>query len=224
LIEFGYPEKQIFIAYNGIELDGLEASRMDEKRRAEMKKNLGIENDKKILLFVGGLGADKNVKLLLRAAALLKESNPQQPFIMLIVGEGPQQKMLKDFVVANELKNEVKFLGRIVDGVDNYFQCCNCLVLPGAGGLSLTQAMYWEKPCIVAHADGTEEDLVKEGSTGFRFEPDNAQSLKKALLRFMNSSEDELLQMGKNGNTLIMQQSNVDKMLETFNKVISLLK
>ncbi len=223
LISFGFPEEKIFIAYNGIEIDGLEATRMDNDRRAEMKKNLGIENDKKVFLFVGGLGADKNVKLLLQAAALLKKNNPKQSFIMLIIGDGPQRKLLKDFATANDLNNEVKFLGRIVEGVDDYFQLCNCLVLPGAGGLSLNQAMYWEKPCIVAHADGTEEDLVKEGVAGFRFEEANVYSLKEALWRFLNSSEGELMQMGKKGKALVVKQSNVNQMVETFGKVITLI-
>lgn len=224
LLEFDFPEDKIFIAYNGIETDGMEALRIDEEKRKKIKEKLEIKDNAKVFLYVGGLGPDKNVKLLLEALLLLKESNLHEPFAAIIIGDGPQQGMLKDFVSSNKMNGEVKFLGRIVKGVDEYFQCCDCLVLPGAGGLALNQAMYWQKPCIVSHADGTEEDLVIEGETGFRFEFGNVESLKEALLRFFNTSEEKLQQMGVRGNALIRKQSNVNEMIVTFDKVFNLIQ
>lgn len=224
LIEYGFPEEKVAIAFNGIELDGLEALRMDQLKLSEVKRKLNIEEGKNIFLCVGGLGADKNVLLLLKAILLLKKQNLTQSFILLIIGDGPEAKRLNDFVFENTLYDEVKFLGRIVDGIDDYFQCSDCLILPGAGGLSLNQAMYWEKPCIVSHADGTEDDLIIDDVTGFRFDNDNVISLSEAILRFLNSSLDDLKRMGEKGNALIRSQSNVDQMVKTFGKVITFIR
>ncbi|SHM93494.1 glycosyltransferase family 4 protein [Flavobacterium xinjiangense] len=224
LIEYGFPEEKVAIAFNGIELDGLEALRMDQLKFSELKRKLNIEEGKNIFLCVGGLGADKNVLLLLKAILLLKKQNLTQSFILLIIGDGPEAKRLNDFVFENTLYDEVKFLGRIVDGIDDYFQCSDCLILPGAGGLSLNQAMYWEKPCIVSHADGTEDDLIIDDVTGFRFDNDNVISLSEAILRFLNSSLDDLKLMGEKGNALIRSQSNVDQMVKTFGKVITFIR
>lgn len=221
LLQFGCKEDKIFIAYNGIELDGLEQLRLEEAQKKTLRQRLGIDDAVRIFICVGGLGPDKRVDLLLQAVSVLKQQNVA-PFVLLIIGNGPMEQQLKAYASANGLKQEVQFLGRIVDGVDDYFQLSDCLVVPGAGGLSLNQAMYWQKTCIVAHADGTEEDLVTDSVTGFRFEENNASSLMNAMLRFMNTSQQALQEMGTKGKKLIEEQSNVDQMVRTFSKVITL--
>lgn len=222
LLQFGCKEGNIFIAYNGIELEGLEQLRLHETKRQQMLEQLKIKAGERVFICVGGLGPDKRVDLLLEAVKLLKQNEPMLPFKLLIIGNGPMEQQLKQYTIANKLEQEVQFLGRIVEGVDDYFQLCDCLVVPGAGGLSLNQAMYWEKTCIVAHADGTEEDLIMESVTGFRFEQDSVSSLKEAMLRFMNVPQTTLDEMGTNGKKLILEQSNVDQMVKTFSKVIAL--
>jgi glycosyltransferase involved in cell wall biosynthesis len=112
----------------------------------------------------------------------------------------------------------VIYLGRIIDGVDPYFAAADCFVLPGIGGLALNQAMFWRKTCIVSEADGTENDLVIESETGFRFEKDNLQSLTNAMERRFKSSPSEIEEMSAKSREFIETKSNVNSMVQVFSE------
>ena len=94
----------------------------------------------------------------------------------------------------------------------------------GRRGLGLNQALYWQKPCIVSHADGTEEDLIIDGVTGFRFKSSSEESLAQAISRWYCSEDDTLNQMGAAGKKIVENKSNVNKMIEVFTNVIDNMK
>ena len=224
IIKCGFPENKVFIAYNGIELDGLENLRIKEEEALNIKNSLNINLHTRLFLYVGGLGPDKNVKLLLEALVLLTLKTKKDAFKLLIIGDGPERQVLQEFVNKYGLNDVVIFLGRIVESVEKYFQISDCYVLPGAGGLGLNQSMYWEKPCIVSHADGTEEDLINDGITGFKFKENDKNSLSNTMNKFLNSTPFEITNIVRKAKLKILTQSNVDKMVETFGSVIHLFE
>jgi glycosyltransferase involved in cell wall biosynthesis len=221
LLKFGYPAENIFIAYNGIEIDNMEP--ITDKRRDDLMQQLRIENIDHKFLYVGGLGEDKNVILLLKAVNILKLKYSSKKLKVIIVGDGPEMNSLKTYSAENDLEDYVTFTGRIIHGVDDYFQISDCVVLPGAGGLALNQGLYWKKPCIVSHADGTEEDLIIKDFTGFRFKENDYQSLAFSMESFCKASYETIAYFGENGHKIIVERSNVNKMVETFESVINLL-
>lgn len=223
LVDLGCAEDKISVAFNGIEIEGLEQLKLTKERRVELMSGLQIRENSSMFLYVGGLGADKRVDLLLEAVKRFKR-RIKVPFVVLIVGSGPMEKSLKQYTVDNGLESEVVFIGRVVEGVDEYFQLSDCLVMPGAGGLALNQAMFWQKVCIVSHADGTEEDLISESVTGFRFSEGSSESLCDAMFRFMHTSKEILDVMGSRAKKLVKERSNVDEMVRTFTETIRTLR
>ncbi len=143
---------------------------------------------------------------------------------LIIVGDGPLREQVQEII--NELNDpNVIYLGRIIDGVDPYFAAADCFVLPGIGGLALNQAMFWRKTCIVSEADGTENDLVIESETGFRFKKDDLQSLTSAMERRINCSPSEIDEMSAKSREIIETKSNVNSMVQIFSEsVVNLLK
>ena len=121
--------------------------------------------------------------------------------------------------------NHILYLGRIVDKVDEYFAAADCLVLPGVGGLALNQAMFWGKLCIVSEADGTEDDLVIDGETGFRFEKGNLVSLREAMEKMVLLDPLKHDKMSKTAKKIILEKSNTNNMvnifIETLNKLLN---
>lgn len=224
LIQYGFPAEKIHIAYNGLELDDLEQLQFGPDEIIDFKKQIGIEGDSKLFLYVGGLGPDKNVSLLLEAFEKLVGTYDKVKLKLLIIGDGPEKNSLVNYVNKRNLTESVIFLGRIINEVNAYFQVADCFVLPGAGGLGLNQAMYWGKPCIVSHADGTEEDLIHNNITGFKFTEGSVNSLVDAFYRFLECPDTELKLMKERARNLIINQSNVNKMVETFSKVIKLIE
>lgn len=205
------------IAYNGIDIDiyNKKATKITNEG-AEL--TFGIK--KKIFLYVGGIFKDKNVELLINTFSKFNAENPDS--LLWIIGDGPMKSELEKYVQYSSLKN-IKFWGRIENEVDKFFCAADFFVLPGVGGLALNQAMLWGTPCIVSEADGTEDDLVIEGLTGFRFIKNDAISLKNKMEIAAGLTKEEYEKMSKKSHRLIIERSNTDEMVKTFKHEISSL-
>jgi len=140
-----------------------------------------------------------------------------------LVGDGPDLSFFKTKAEDLNLCN-IRFWGRIIDDVDKFFAAADIFVLPGIGGLALNQAMFWKTLCICSEADGTEDDLIIDGITGYRFMKGDVQSLTSTMFKALYEKGTEAGQkMAENSREIIMTRSNVDVMVETFGRNINLL-
>jgi glycosyltransferase involved in cell wall biosynthesis len=216
----GIDKSKIEICYNGIETDNMiDRSEDTIQRSLELIKRYDLENHI-TFLFVGGLIPEKRVDLLIEA--FIELFKKYKNLKLLLIGDGPLRGQIEEML--NKYCNpNIIYLGRIIDGVDSYFAASDCLVLPGAGGLALNQAMFWKTPCIVSRADGTEDDLVIEDFTGYRFKENNLASLISAMERRIHTDHDKLNLISENSYNMILQKSNVNNMVKVFSKNIDLL-
>ncbi len=169
-------------------------------------------------LYVGGLIPDKKVNLLIDAFIALNKKYDKTK--LMIIGDGPLKKVIEDKLKEYNNPN-ILYLGRIIQGVDPYFAASDCFVLPGSGGLALNQAMFWRKTCIVGKADGTEEDLVADNITGYRFKKDDPESLVSAMEKRINDSPDKINAMTENAYQQIINKSNVNNMVKVFSDTLN---
>jgi glycosyltransferase involved in cell wall biosynthesis len=212
LESLGVPSEKITICFNGLEIDHLLDKETEYRNLAkDLREKEGVE-EKKVFLYVGGMMEEKQILLLLQA---YQELTPSQNAILWLVGDGPDLVKYKNFVRENHLDG-IKFWGRIIDEVDILFAAADYFVLPGEGGLAINQALFWGLPCVVGNADGTEDDLVFEGKTGFRFIPEDVKSLKSALTRCIQLTEQQRKCFGMEGHDIVISRSNVNQMVNTF--------
>ncbi len=124
------------------------------------------------VLFVGRLQTRKRVDLLLRACAgIPKEHQPH----LVIIGDGPGKEQLE--TLAEQIYPNVEFVGEKRGAeLEPYFANADLFVLPGTGGLAIQQAMAHGLPVIVAHGDGTQDDLVRS-ENGWQVPPDDLPAL-----------------------------------------------
>ena len=181
-------------------------------------KNLANKTPKKIFLYVGGIFEEKKIKLLIKSFSDFNLTKPES--VLWIIGDGPMKSELEEYV-KNKFLNNIKFWGRIESEVDVFFCAAHFFVLPGVGGLALNQAMLWGTPCIVSEADGTEDDLVLDKITGFKFIKNDFHSLKNKMNLAVNLSKAEYSQMSKKSQNLILERSNTDEMVKIFKQEIS---
>ena len=209
----GVPAANINVCYNGIETDPMvENEKQTREQALEIKKKYELEGYT-TFIFVGGLIQVKRVDLLLEAFSELRKKHDK--IKLLLVGDGPLKAEINQTLESLN-DDHIQYLGRIIDGVDPYFAASDCLVLPGVGGLALNQAMFWGVPCIVSEADGTEDDLVIEGESGYRFEKDNCESLRAAMERHVLAKPEDLSKYSARARDLILTKSNVNNMVDTF--------
>jgi glycosyltransferase involved in cell wall biosynthesis len=217
VMQRGVERSRIVVCYNGIETDNMvlhENEIIQESENIIGKLNL---KNFTVFLYVGGLVPEKRTDLLVEAFRVIREQN--ESVKLLIIGDGPLKEQLLGKIKQLDDENII-YLGRIIDNVDPYFAASTCLVLPGTGGLALNQAMFWRKICIAGEADGTEDDLVIDGKTGFRFEKDDLDSLIEAMQKVIRTDELQREQMGNQSRDIILNKSNVNHMVEVFTQTI----
>lgn len=216
----GISADKISVCYNGIETDNSERIySLIKEKSVELRRKDDID-DQIIFLYVGGMLHEKKIDILLKAFCLVENKIDS---VLWIVGDGPKKEYLISLSKKMGIKN-IKFWGRIVEEVDIFFSAADIFVLPGIGGLALNQAMYWETPCICSEADGTEDDLVLNNITGFRFEKNDYRDLSKVMLnaaKTINTKKIDIMKL--NCKEMIKKKYNVDNMILKFNDSINRL-
>jgi glycosyltransferase involved in cell wall biosynthesis len=134
--------------------------------------------------------------LLLEAFRRLQAEIPSQ---LLFVGDGELRCELERRVAEARIPR-VRFSGFLNQSeIGRAYSVADFLVLPSAGetwGLVLNEAMCFGLPVVASDRVGGAYDLVDDGITGFRFQYDDIDSLRIALVRVLRSEADRK-RMGK---------------------------
>ena len=143
------------------------------------------------ILFVGRLHKQKNVAMLLRVLADLRERTTT-PMHVDIVGDGPLRKQLAHLAQALGLAPQVvwhRWCGK--EQVASMYQRASCFVNPSFyEGMPNTvlEAMASGLP-VVASDIGGHSELVVSGVTGFLFDLAKPDELRGSLIKLSQSSE-----------------------------------
>jgi L-malate glycosyltransferase len=163
---FGLSEDKARLVYNGVEVPSSIAPRPDGPLQ---------------LLTGGHLIPEKGVQHLLGALCRLRDL----PVQLQIVGDGPQEPLLKEQVRKLHLVGRVEFLG-LRDDVTALMQAAHVFVHPAtwaeAFGFTVAEAMA-SGCAVVASNVGAMPELLEHGRTGLLVEPGNEAALADALAR-----------------------------------------
>jgi glycosyltransferase involved in cell wall biosynthesis len=155
-----------------------------EKNQARIE--LGLRQDKKILLFFGLIRAYKGLKCLIQAMARVVNSID---CLLLIVGEFYESK--EEYLsLINELGLEEHIIVRDEyvknEAVSLYFASADVVVLPyvTATQSGIVQIAFGlNRPVITTNVGGLPE-AVEDGKTGFVVDPESPDKLADAILKF----------------------------------------
>ncbi|MFH1421216.1 MAG: glycosyltransferase family 4 protein [Planctomycetota bacterium] len=152
-------------------------------------------------LYMGRLDEHKGVKTLLDAMKKLKDNR------LLIAGDGPQKSELEEYAKDNSINN-VEFLGHLRgERLKKTIADSIAVVVPSMWyevfGLVIVEAYASGKPAITASIGGMTE-LVRDGVTGFLFEPGNADQLADKM-NYLANHREEAQEMGKKGRGIAEQ-------------------
>jgi len=172
------------------------------------------------LLFVGALTKPKKVDLLLRSYCELKK-NSSKRISLTIVGDGPVRESLETLASDLELK-DVEFTGKIIEGVSERFLASDIFVLPGLGGLAVSEALAHGIPVVSGVGDGCEKDLLAHGAGIFDEKLDMA-SLIVHLSELINN-EAKLSGMKDSAVHTIKNVHNIDTYIDSIFKCIAFVR
>ncbi len=207
---YGVNKRKIFITYNSPDTDIMYAA----KERIKQLPPVLPPNPHR-LLHVGRLIKWKRVDMLIDVFNRLKKDYPSAELV--IVGNGPEEANLKKQVQDLGLMDSVQFTGAIYDTetLGRYFTAASIYVLAGLGGLSINEAMTFEKPVVCSECDGTEKKLVREGYNGRYFKEGDAQSLYQVLKQLIGNTQ-QLAQMGKRSEEIIRKEVNIHTVIKGY--------
>lgn len=205
----GFPADRIIVAPNAITAKPDKAP--PQRKPADKTSGLAV-------LFVGRLQERKNVDLLIRACANLPEAFQPR---LVIVGDGEARPSLVKLATA--IYPSTRFTGALYgDNLDEEYNRSDLFVLPGTGGLAVQQAMAYALPVIVAEADGTQQDLVRQGN-GWIVAPGDVHNLQQALQQAL-SDPVTLQKMGEESFRIVQQEVNIEVMAQRFKDAITLAR
>ena len=209
---YGVPKDKVFVTRNSPDTDAL---RQIEHRIIEES---GLPKRELCrLLHVGRLVPQKRVRLLLEAFEEVCQQFPQAELI--IIGGGPDKEPLEALAVNLGLTKCVKFMGPIYDPIElaKQFLSAGIFVLPGLGGLSINEAMFYGLAVVCSEGDGTERFLVREAENGAYFRNGEKASLAAALSRLL-SNPVKVAQMGKKSRDIIDREVNIETVVTGYLK------
>jgi len=146
--------------------------------------------DNGYLLYFGRISEEKGVLTLVKAVEKLENNIP-----LIILGTGPIEDEIKEYIKAHNLGNRIKTLGfKSGDELKKYVAEAKCVILPSEwyenGPYTIMEAMSQGKPVIVTNYGGLPE-IVEDGKTGFICSPFDSDDLKNSIKKVCSLSDAE---------------------------------
>ena len=141
------------------------------------------------ILAVGRLTYQKGMEVLVKATVNLIE-NEKKDFIVIIVGEGTQRKILEDMIKEFHIGDYIKLVGIRNDVID-LMKEADIFVLPSRyEGLSIAmiEAMAHGLPIIASDAPGI-KTYIKNGINGLLFPIEDHKALSKQIQKIAEDNE-----------------------------------
>jgi len=154
--------------------------------RSEVRLELGIAPDQKVMLYVGRLAKEKNLLLLLEMAARVMQRDPLVR--LMLVGDGPFRAECTSLVRQAGIGDRVRFVGFVPRAeVDRYYSASDLFVFSSiteTQGLVVQEALSYGVPAI-AVAGGGASASIRNGHNGFVVKND-AAIFAREVLRVLN--------------------------------------
>ena len=169
--------------------DGVDLSSFQSVERITPSSNV-------CLLVVSRLIPRKRIDLLIDALVKLKT---RHPFIVRIVGDGPERRALEQRVIKHELSSKIRFIGAVsyaklikyYNEADVFVHCAEAEGMP----LVVLEAMACGLPIVATRVQGI-EDLVEPGENGYLYDPGDVDTLARYLTDIIDF-KNQRLSMGQ---------------------------
>ena len=220
LVKKGIAPEKIAVIPTPVDLEKFKAF--------EPEKVKQIKDDyfnKKIILYAGRLVKVKNLPLLLKAVAMIR--NSKHNIILLIIGEGGEKAKLKRKVRRLEIEDVVVFISSAPQkDLVNYYHAADVFVLPSFSeslGKVLIEAGAAGCPVVSTETTGA-RDIVVEGRTGYLAPIGDENAMVEKILKVLRMEDSERKEMAKNAQRILeekfSQEKSIEKVVTFWNKLI----
>jgi glycosyltransferase involved in cell wall biosynthesis len=175
-----------------VELSGLRQDRREFQREA-----LELEPTDRVLIFVGRLGPEKNLTMLLRAFAGAQAA--VENLRLIIVGEGVEKDNLSDWCQRSGISEKVRFIGNVAyPTVADYLHLADAFITASISEvhpLSVIEGMAVGLPVIGIRSPGV-GDIVQDDVNGMLCRNDLATFTARTVRLVLDDALRERLAAG----------------------------
>lgn len=167
---------------------GIDTNQFEDsiQSRLSKRKELGIEDEKLVLLSIGEMIERKNHETALKALSKINDFD----FVYLICGKGELEQYLKDLSIKLGIEKKVKFLGFRND-IKEICIASDIFIFPSyQEGLpvSTMEAMSAGLPVIASKIRGN-TDLIKHGEGGYLLDPKDIDGFSNSITKLLKNKE-----------------------------------
>lgn len=160
-------ERHINIIPNTVDLHDFLCENVDPQQVAAAREKLGIRPGDVAMLFVGRMGKEKSLDVLIENFA--QNFAGEEQFKLFLIGDGPEAAPLRQLVEEHQLTNQVQLLGRVDhDLLPPYFQACDLFTtasLSEINSISMLEA-FASGLYVVQRLDIYNQDQIAQGKNG----------------------------------------------------------
>ena len=220
LILEGVPEEKIEVIPVGVNTRAFKPMPKDK----ELTKELGINEDDFVILYVGRMVWEKGAEYVLHAFKLLNRDNTK----LVLIGSGPESKWVNTLIRRYRLEKKVVHIPRVPYAeMPRYYSIADVFVLPSAPiptwqeqfGMVFVEAMASGVPVIAGHG-GSIPEVV--GDAAILVPPADFHRIAEEIERLM---EDRELQekLRRRGLKRVEKEFNVERTARRIKKVYNSL-
>jgi colanic acid biosynthesis glycosyl transferase WcaI len=218
------PSEKIAVVENGVEADLFSPTNVEP----ELRRQLGM-GGRFVACYVGTMGLAHGLDTLLEAATKLQAERPEALF--LLVGEGADKQRIQALAQELGLKNLLFIDQQPRERIPAFINASDvCLVLLKRTDLFKTviptkmlEFLSCAKPVILG-VDGQARQLLEEAGGGVAIEPENAEALVAAVVRFADDPAQRA-ETGRNGRAYILKkcsrQSTAEAYIQVLERILS---
>jgi len=217
--EWGVSKDKIIKIPNGIDLSQYKKL----PPSGSFKKKYGIEDNKKVILYLARVHRSKGPDILVKSFALLmKERNLKDIILVMIGPDDGFLSTVKSLITRLGLNSNVMITGPVPkeDKIAAYVDA-KIYVLPSRYepfGISLLEAYACGVP-VVASRTGGPSELVIDGVTGILFKPCDIKQLERAISTLLENDKTD--EMGFQAKRYVEENFSIEKVVDRLESLYS---
>jgi len=210
LVASGVEEGQVDVVYDGVDLNNVPL-------KSDSREKLGVKAEACLIGCAGHFVAEKGHEFLIRAFAYIRQLVPDA--ILVLIGDGELKREYQILVQQLDLEGKVVFHGFVPD-LRSLLPALDLFVFPSLHeglGSSLLVAMACEVPICASRTGGIPE-IVKDGVTGYLFNPGDVAAISQSVLEALKSPERSA-ELAKAAAKIVVQKFSTAHMVEATREV-----
>lgn len=185
---YNISEEKIHVIYNGVDIQKFKPS---SRNKADLKRELGLAPDRKMILFVGRLYSRKGLPTLLQAARGVVKGFKNTQFVISGGGFKQNEEKLQKLARKEGIEDNVSFVGYFPDEkLPDLYAAADIFVLPALYEnfpFAILEAQSTGLPVVSTRVGGIPE-LIVDKHSGLLIDPGDHEQLADAIIKLLQDS------------------------------------